>query len=213
MAQKKWDIEKIKAGFDKFLKENGRLPIAPEIDRLSYLPSSRQIQRRFGGLKELRKTLGYPDFDFGSGESRKKIAKRTYKQGFDAEKLVEQFLVSKFGEVFVHVEKRFVENKNRVDFFVYNPSLNFAVEVIQPGSFRDLQKNVNLKIDRYRKFPYILIFLVANDNYSQKRVDNWINNKRKALPENSKVWTLEVFKKWASRLKSYPDPTVKHRKN
>jgi hypothetical protein len=49
----KWNNENIKAGFDRFITENGRLPTAYEIDDCSYLPSARQIQRRFGGLSNL----------------------------------------------------------------------------------------------------------------------------------------------------------------
>ena len=49
-----WTTERIKDGFERFRKENGRLPIASEIDSLEYLPSARQIQRKFGGLEKLR---------------------------------------------------------------------------------------------------------------------------------------------------------------
>ncbi|OHA45886.1 MAG: hypothetical protein A3A80_04405 [Candidatus Terrybacteria bacterium RIFCSPLOWO2_01_FULL_44_24] len=49
--EKYWDLEKIKQGFDLFYKENGRYPTTFDVDDYKYLPSSRQIQRNFGGLK------------------------------------------------------------------------------------------------------------------------------------------------------------------
>lgn len=68
-----WTIEKIKEGFERFEKENGRLPRALEVDSISYLPSARQIQRAFGGLVELRKLIGYEDNNFSAGKHRSKI--------------------------------------------------------------------------------------------------------------------------------------------
>ena len=53
----KWDLNKIRYGLEEFYKLNKRYPLALEIDRYPLLPSSRQVQRKFGGLKELRRFL------------------------------------------------------------------------------------------------------------------------------------------------------------
>ena len=52
-----WTVNR-KEGFERFVQENGRLPSAVEIDAIDYLPSSRLIQRKFGGLERLRGALG-----------------------------------------------------------------------------------------------------------------------------------------------------------
>ncbi|MDD4819113.1 MAG: hypothetical protein PHH27_02975, partial [Candidatus Colwellbacteria bacterium] len=117
----RYSIEEIKEGFERFKVINGRLPIAPEIDKIDYLPSSRQIQRRFGGLENLRKTLGYTDTNFGKGLFRSEITNRVNKRGRESEKTLEKILKDKFGEVFVHTEKIFDDSKNRVDFYIYCP--------------------------------------------------------------------------------------------
>ena len=44
-----WTIEKIKEGFERFRNQ------------LEYLPTSRNIQKRFGGLAKLRSQPGYKD--------------------------------------------------------------------------------------------------------------------------------------------------------
>ena len=50
-----WTKENILNGLRKFFDDTGRYPTATEIDQNEYLPSSRQIQRAFGGLRNLRK--------------------------------------------------------------------------------------------------------------------------------------------------------------
>ncbi len=52
-----WNLENIKSAIERFNVENGRYPTAQDFDSCSYLPWSRQLQRRFGGLVELRKLL------------------------------------------------------------------------------------------------------------------------------------------------------------
>ena len=59
-----WTAEKIKEGFDRFIKEKGRLPKSAEIDELNYLPNRKFIERNFGGLEKLRGELGYRDTHF-----------------------------------------------------------------------------------------------------------------------------------------------------
>ncbi|MEK7076488.1 MAG: hypothetical protein AAB941_02410 [Patescibacteria group bacterium] len=53
----KWDLNKIKAGLEDFYNLNNRYPSALEIDKYPLLPSSRQVQRKFGGLKDLERFL------------------------------------------------------------------------------------------------------------------------------------------------------------
>lgn len=62
---KKWSLEIIRDGFERFKNEHGHYPKAPDdIDTCSYLPSRRQIQRIFGGLPQLRILLGLEDISF-----------------------------------------------------------------------------------------------------------------------------------------------------
>lgn len=96
MLKPTWDIGKIKNGFERFLKENGRLPTAREIDKINYLPTSRTIQREHGGLEKLRISLGYFTSHFGKGENRSKIATIVNKRGIEAEGHLKQVLINKF---------------------------------------------------------------------------------------------------------------------
>lgn len=208
--QKKWTIKEIKEGFERFYKKYGRLPLAPEIDQTEYLPSCRQIQRRFGGLEKLRVLLGYRDTHFGRGKHRSKIAKRSNLKGRETEIKLEKMLREKFHEVFVHTEKVFdYSTKNRVDFFIYSPDGNFGIDVFYTSTMKDLQKNVNIKIDKYKKFPYKLFLVVANSNFNQRELNEYSKNKKKVLPKNFSIVTLETFLKIIKNKRSYPDPLTK----
>jgi hypothetical protein len=201
-----WTIEKIKEGFERFKIENGRLPIAPEIDHISYLPSARQIQRKFGGLEKLRTLLGYKDVHFGKGVFRSVIATRSNIRGRQSEIALEKTLRDKFGEVFVHTEKVFGDYKNRVDFFIYCPEGNFGIDIFNTDTMRDLQKNINLKIDKYLNFPYQLFFVIANEEFKQIDLDKYMLAKRKSLPSNTKIITIPELLNFIENKSYYPNP-------
>lgn len=204
-----WTIEKVKDGFDRFFQENGRLPIAPEIDRLDYLPSSRQIQRKFGGLEKLRSLLGYQETNFGRGVHRSKIAHRTNKKGREVELEMEKILREKFGEVFVHTERIFDDSKNRVDFYIYTPEGNFGIDVFYTNSMRDLQANINIKIDKYLKFPHQLFLVVANHIFLQSDLNRYSQNKKKELPQNVSILTIDSLLSLIKNKGTYPNPFIK----
>lgn len=134
-----WTCEKIKESFERFISENNRLPTAPEVGTTKYLPSSRYIQLKFGGLKKLRTELGYSENNFSSGTNRSLIAKRVNIRGRRTEVDLETMLINNFGEVFVHSEKIFNQYKTRVDFYIYTPDGNFGVDIFYPDSMRTLQ--------------------------------------------------------------------------
>lgn len=189
-----WPKERIKSAFDEFIKLNGRLPTAPEIDHSPTLPSSRQIQRKFGGLRALRAELGYEITDFGSGDFRSQIAKTHGSRGSNAERLLEQKLSDRFGELFVHTEKLYGKGKNRVDFFVYAQNSNFGIDIFTTETTRDLQKNINIKIDKYIDFPVNIPLYFALSSESLTGADvlkSIVNMSKLAKLPNLRVLTLD----------------------
>lgn len=206
--RKIWTIERIKEGFERFKNEHGRLPRAPEIDRLEYLPSSRNIQKRFGGLARLRSQLGYSDVHFGRGVFRSEIATRVNDRGRNAELVLEKVLRKKFGEVFVHTEKFFESSKNRVDFYVYSPDGNFGIDVFYTDTMRYLQSNINIKMGKYRNFPVELFLVVANESLKQDDIDRYANAKLKPLSKITKIVTTKTLLTLLKRKRAYPDPLV-----
>lgn len=196
-----WTAEKIREGFEKFYQKKGRYPTVTEIDQTRYLPSSRQIQRKFGGLKNFRKSSGYAINDFGSGKARSEIAGKSGKTGRAGERIVEKILVDHFGEEFVHVEKVWGQTKQRLDFYVYNPKTSFGVEVITAADKSSFTINLNIKIRRYLDPDYPLFFVIINHHLTQDLLDVLISRKKLSLPNKSEVVSLERF---IEKISTYP---------
>lgn len=204
--KRSWSLDDIRQGFQRFESENSRLPTAPEIDKLAYLPSSRKIQREFGGLQLVRKRLGYEDVHFGKGLHRSAIANRINKRGRDTELKFEKILKERFGEVFVHTERIFDDSKNRVDFYVYAPGGNFGVDIFYTETMRDLQKNINIKIDKYKNFNEPLYLVVGNEEFEQYEIDRSVASKRKLLNQQAKVVSMETILSLLSEKSAYDNP-------
>lgn len=216
-----WTAEKIKAGFDRFIKEHGRLPKSMELDKsgiVDYLPNRKFIERNFGGFEKLRRELGYPDTHFGKGKFRSEIAHRVNASGREIERVLEKLLRDKFGEVFVHTEKIFDNTKNRVDFYIYSPSGNFGIDVFGTDTMHSLQANVNAKLSKYSGFSDKLFFVVASDSFSQDELDNYIERKNfrimfwknregvKTLHKNARIITIKTLGQVLNDMTAYPNP-------
>src|SRR3989344_4413033 len=211
VTNSQWTAEKIKAGFDRFIKENGRLPKSMEMDKageIDYLPTRRLIERNFGGLEKLRKELGYLDTHFGKGKFRSEIAHKANVSGRNIELTLEKLLKGKFGEVFVHTEKIFDNTKNRVDFYIYSPSGNFGIDVFGTETMHTLQSNMSVKLNKYSGFSEKLFFVVVNDLFSQSDLDNYASRKVKLLQANAKIITFDSLKRILSEMKAYSNPLL-----
>jgi len=189
-----WDLDKLRQGFTDFFNEFGRFPMASEVDNYHNLPSARQIQRKWGGLRELRKVLNLDITDYSSGEYRSKTAFIHDKEAMVSEKEVREYLDSRYGEICVHEEKKYGEHGNTVDFFVYAKE-NFGVDVFKTSTYKNLINNVNIKLCKYRDYPFKLYFVVMNEEFEQVEIDKIINNKKAKLSENTKCLSFETFKK------------------
>lgn len=200
VRRENWTKEKIKEGFESFYKEHGRYPTATEVDQCNNLPSSRQIQRNFGGLPAIRKELGISgplDFTKGkySSERSKMIGDRSHK----AEKEVYDYLVKVFGEPFVHREFFFNEDRRtRTDFYIYYTKGTFSVDVFYPNSLKNMNLCLNSKLASYKdlKIKYPVIFLVLNNLILPEQIEKLMKNKKNKLMQNQTVLTLNQFKKF-----------------
>ena len=202
--QKGWSFEDLKKGFAQFYKIHKRYPTSHEIDEFQYLPSARSIQRRFGGLVELRKSLelkGSDDFRTGTHSSQraKKIGERAHR----LEKKVYDYLVNVFGVEFVHREYFFTDDKRtRTDFFIYSKNGNFAVDVFYPDNKRNLIGCLNSKMRTYSSeamLQYPVIFLQMNDDISQDEIHSVLERKKNKLLKYQNLMNLGEFKKFCSK--------------
>ena len=202
--QRGWSFEDIKKGFEQFYKLHKRHPTSREVDNFEFLPTSRSIQRRFGGLVEIRKALGLKSSsDFRTGEYSSQRAKKINERAHRLEKEVYDYLIGIFGIEFVHREYFFTDDRRtRTDFFIYNKNGNFAVDVFYPDNRRNFIGCLNSKMRTYSSetmLQYPVIFLQMNNDISQDEINDVLEKKKNKLLKYQNVMNLEKFKKFCSK--------------
>lgn len=203
-SQKPWKIEELKAGLENFYTKNGRYPTAPEVDAHPYLPSARTIERRFGGLVDLRKVLNLDtQTDFREGLHSSERAHKINTRAHQNEQEVYEFLKEKFGRKFVHREYFFLDDKRtRADFFVYDKMGEFCVDVFYPSDRRNLIGCLNSKLAKYhgpQMTQYPVIFLQMNGELDQSDLDSLVENKEKKLLVGHLLLSWNSFKEFCNK--------------
>jgi hypothetical protein len=208
-----WTLEKVRDGFEKFYKINNRYPVAYDVDDCDYLPSSRQIQRSFGGLLNLRKNLGLKIENYGQGMQRSNLVSSFNIRGRQYENIVFNLLKEYFDDKFIHVEKPTSKegcddeynSKDRYDFYVYAKPNNFAVDVFGTDATRGVVNIMNIKEKKYRKInsKENLYFVYFGDNIIKDKVKKWMLARKIKFPPNWQVIDLADFKQELSAYEAY----------
>lgn len=157
-----WTKDQIIAGVRSFTEKEGRFPKAHEFDSFEHLPSSRSIQRVYGGLRKLKADLGITDV-YDSGEYRSNLCVAINKRGREDEDRVGRLLDQRFEEVFVHRERLVGEKlKQRLDYVVYYRGGKFGVDVFYADSLPNLATILGIKGKKYADFRQRLYFVQTN---------------------------------------------------
>lgn len=194
-----WPIERIKNGLQRFFEEHGRYPTATEFDEYPYLPRAKTAERKFGGLIGLRKKLKLDTiYDLRSGVYRSNLAKLIGKRAHAEEKKVYDFLTDRFGKEFVHREYFYTDDhRTRADFFVYDKTHGFCVDVFYAQSLRNISGCLNIKLKKYANaaefLPYPLVFLQMNPEITQEALDLLAGNKKRALGKRQLLMSWKTF--------------------
>jgi hypothetical protein len=197
MKTRTWSIKKIKEGFENFYREHGHHPTAHEIDAYPGLPTSRSIQRSNGGLVTLRKQLNLGgQIDFTTGKHSSARAHIIGQRAHATEKEVYDCLIKQFGQMRVHREFMFTDDRRtRTDFYVYCTEGNFSVDVFYPKDKYNLAGCLNNKMRTYRgaTLQYPVIFLMMNPDI-EEIVSRLVENKKNKISRHQRVMTLARFK-------------------
>jgi hypothetical protein len=193
-----WSTEDLKDGLTHFYQKHGHYPTATEFDAYPYLPSSRQIERRFGGLVALRQQLKLDaQTDLRTGQHSSNRAYKINQRAHKLENEVYGFLTKMFGKEFVHREYFFVDDKRtRADFFVYDRNNGFCVDIFYPSNRRNMSGCLNAKLDKYRSEhmqQYPVIFLQMNKDINQETLDKLVRNKIKVLNKSQSLMGWDTF--------------------
>lgn len=199
-----WTLAKVRDGFEKFYKLYNRYPTAYDVDDFDFLPSSRQIQRKFGGLVNLRKELGLNIENYSEGETRSNKVASFNIRGRKYENTIFNLLKEKFDEKFIHIEKPTIKDlsekeynsKDRYDFYVYAKPSNFAVDVFGTEDERGVLKIINIKEKKYKKADMSedLYFVYFGNNVNKNKIDRWLDYKGSNFPSNWKILDSDDFK-------------------
>ncbi len=211
MPKRKWTLEVIQSGFERFLRENGHYPkTSDDIDNCDYLPSRRQIQRIFGGLPKLRLALNLKDIYLARGIHRSKIGIDSNKRSKIAEDKLLDILFAKFHEPFVHLEKPIdVNRKLRADFYIFNPIENFAVDVFTTETYHNLESNVYIKLQKYSHLKLRLYLVLISEKLSAGDIAHFNSRKPERFPSNIKLIALDDFLILIQSIPTFEDPTSK----
>lgn len=183
-----WNENKIKEGFQKFFNEYGRYPMALEVDNYPFLPSSRQIQRRFGGLPSLRRLLGLKIQNYGKGRKRSETADLIGNRSLRFENNIKEFLIC------VHEQKHFNNtSKKRLDFFVYAKNRKFGVDVFYPKDYHSFVGCINSKMKNYTKTIFEIILVQINSSLSDHYITVLTQKKKTEWNPLIKIMTEKKF--------------------
>jgi hypothetical protein len=192
-----WSLENIIDGFEYFLELNGHYPGTQEIDGFQYLPTSRTIQRSFGGVVAVKKQLNLKGpHKLSEGETRSNKAREADVRARIYEEEFYNFLVSHVPEMRVHEHKMIRPGQTACDFFIYTEEHNgFVVDLFYAQDLISLNNVLNIKIKKYLDVKYQTYFVVVgNDKIIQSEIDAKVLNKKNILPRHISVMTEVSFK-------------------
>ena len=198
----KWTLEKVSEGFRRFYEEHDRYPTAHDVDDFEYLPSSRQIQRSFGGLVSLRNQLGLTVENYTKGKERSITSSDINKKGKSYELLTYELLRNNFEDVFIHIERPVnissnMNSKDRFDFYVYARPNNFAVDVFGTEDIRNFINIMNIKENKYKKSlgeGERLYFVYFSNIDLKNKINKWLSRRKKRMPTSWKILSFHELK-------------------
>lgn len=189
-------VELIKSQWEDYKNKNGNYPTAQQIDANKDMVCSKTIQRRFGGLVELRKKFGYETSDFTSGSYRSNVAREVVQRALSEEIALSNWLIELFGKApNVIIEKRYAgHKKERSDMGVYLKDKHFFVDVFNAKDKQSFLGCINFK---QKKVTDITddIYFVCTSHFSQNDINDIVAKKKNPLPQNVKVMSVTEFKR------------------
>lgn len=202
MARKDiWDIKKIEDGFRRFFKDHSRYPTSHEIDEYKYLPSARQIQRKFGGLPKIRSSLklsGPNDYTKTThGEGRAKSARRQYS---NTHLDIYAMLCKKFGRKCVKTGHILSDDgRSSSDFLVNSTRGTFVADLMYSKDRYSLVGCLNSKIRTYRgsaMSQYRVVFIQMNESIDSEAINGVLARRKIPLADNHKVVGIGALKEY-----------------
>lgn len=196
----------------KLRDELGHEPTVLEIDDCPYLPSARQIQRRWGGVAAVRKAAGFKQNDHTSGNTRSDTAHAINQRA-------NKYHLKYINDLFDRYHDMDGLQKSVTREFVYQQWLpdegyykNIACDVaitnhknnhvilidfFYPQDHYSYGGCVRMKRSKLNRYPvslfnctHTVVFVCMNQKFDQQFIDNHVTNKK-----DIKILSLDSFTK------------------
>lgn len=194
-------LKVIKEEFENFYKQTGRYPTTQDIDQSKTIPSSRTLQRRFGGATKVRELLNIPIIDYRKGSTRSKKAKYCLERGLTTEGKVLDILLTRFPLQTIHQQARYGDN-NRSDFLVYNKTQDFYIDVFYTENILNFNNILNIKFLKYESIKDKPVYFIV-EGLKDEEIQEKMKNKKRYIRENFIFITLDNFKKEINKYKPF----------
>lgn len=143
-------LRKQKKDVERFIAENGREPVSLDFDTEKYMTSSRSIQRRLGGLVNLRNLLGLEVKDFTKGSERVKKAKVSMDDCQKDESDLFKQLLSVYTQKNVSSPtKVFLYRGVTADLRLDHEGVTYLIDIFKPNSKPSFLSCVRIKNKKY----------------------------------------------------------------
>ncbi len=192
-----WSLENVRDGLEYFKEVNGHYPTSREVDNFEYLPTARTLQRSFGRIVKVRKSLNLSGpHQFSKGKTRSLKAQEADKRARAYETEFFYFLNSKIEEIRIHEHKVLRPGDVSCDFFVYTTEKEGVVlDLFYAADILNVANILNIKYKRYLNVVHPIIFIiVGNENIDQAALDKMVKNRRSSLPNTMRIMTETHFK-------------------
>ena len=145
-------LPKYKESVQRFINENHREPTALDYDSVEYLPSSRTLQRNFGGLSKFRELIGLKTKNFTTGKARAKKAKQSMDDCLEDETRLFKLLQEKYSRKNVSSPVRIFSNRGytadiRIDMDEENTI--YLVDIFKPNTVHSFKGCIRMKNRKY----------------------------------------------------------------
>lgn len=199
MGKTIWTVENIRLAMERYKAEYGTYPGTRDFDTCEYLPTARQIQRRFGGVPKFKQLLDLDgDYNLTTGPVRAAVASNAFKRSYEYEEAFYLALIQQIPEEQVHEQKRIRPGNVNCDFFIYNRSdkaRSVVIDVFYAQNLFNMTGIINIKLKRYSSLLYRTFFVSIGNGITQEDIERLVANKKAPLPSHVKVCSEKWFLK------------------
>jgi len=197
------ELEILKQEFENFKIKNGNYPATLDITTQNgFSFSAKTIQRRMGGIVNIRKNFGLEITDFTKGSIRADKALASNNKSFIEQEKIYKKLRLIFGEYYIHQQSPYGDfGRQRSDFKIHHKQGHLYIDIFYANRYESMVGCINAKLKKFN--PDIIwgdIILVNTNKLFNDRIPKLIEQRKTPLPKNIKVMSEQQLFDYLSNL-------------